>query len=469
MCLSGRQNRQDTKPAQNALDFLSFIFLETMNAFDLIILAILIGLTLRGIMKGMVKQIVSVGSYLVCWLVASRFAFLVAPSIPAEEPWNQIGAMIVLFVITMIVIRFAHALVEKWVKDLHLDKLNRLLGGTLGFAKGLLLCMVLTFFGVMLSEATRTMVFESKSGIPLSEIIARTGAFIPKDSCELLREQIDRFNTRVSGSVPESESIFSTENTPLAQLSGDENAAPAGKSVGIADFFSRSVALFDEAESLRNDLKSETRGAVSLLDGIRRWWNGVESKTNEKTGMNTTTNAGEPLKEELPAATLSAGAVFPTSAPTVFESRFATSTPTETKSTDSFKSAPSVPNPISIEKEDGVIPSVAPISSFYQDEAMIRRSAAVASNNQAGERLASLLPRQTAIDAPTPQPSVSSSSPSFLETPSTSMTSQAMSIPRSSASFRLRSRQSSQVPHADRLLESGQPARSQRAATLFRP
>ena len=173
-----------------------------MNVFDLIVLAILAVLTLRGIWKGMISQIVSVASFFVCWIVATRFGGLIAPTIPVEAPWNQVLAMGIIFLITLIAIRFAYTALEKLIKHWHLDKFNKLLGGVLGFIKGLLLCLIITFFAVMFSESTRSTVFNSKSGNHFVQLITRISLFVPKDSYEFVHTQFDQFQNKVDGVVP---------------------------------------------------------------------------------------------------------------------------------------------------------------------------------------------------------------------------------------------------------------------------
>ena len=150
----------------------------------------------------MVSQIVSVASYFVCWLVATRFGSLVAPTIPLEAPWDQVVAMAVVFLVTFVAIRFARTALEKLIKDWHLEKLNKLLGGILGFTKGLLICLIITFFAVMLSETSRAVVFNSKSGSHLVQLITRIGLFVPKDSYEFVHTQFANFQSKVDGAIP---------------------------------------------------------------------------------------------------------------------------------------------------------------------------------------------------------------------------------------------------------------------------
>jgi len=252
-----------------------------MNIFDLIILAVLVLMTLRGGMKGMVSQIVSVGSYFVCWIVASRFAFAVAPSIPAQEPWNRVGAMLLLFVGTLIAIRFLHQRLEKKLESMHLKEFNRQMGALLGLLKGLLLCMVITFFAVMLTESSRQSVFESVSGKYITFLITKTGAFIPDDTCKLLKAQIALFDAEVNGTA--------TKTTETASNS-------TASSTSAFSLFTRSATLVDEAQQLRDDLNQKSNNAASLLDAIGKWWNG-SSKTPTTTTPEPATAKVEPEKK----------------------------------------------------------------------------------------------------------------------------------------------------------------------------
>ncbi|MDR3234157.1 MAG: CvpA family protein [Planctomycetaceae bacterium] len=237
-----------------------------MSVFDIIVFTVFIALTLRGVWKGMISQIVSVGSYFVCWLVASRFAFIIAPSIPAEEPWNQVGAMAVLFVITLAAVRFFRTVLETFVKQLHLEGLNKLLGGGLGFLKAVLICMVLTFFAVMLSEASRSVVFQSQSGQYFITLITKTSAFVPKDSYELLREQLDKFNVQTG-----------------------TGAAAQGQNTASPD-----AVLNPKAETSSQSLSH------SLFDAVANWWNGTTKEVTESVTDNLKETIVQGITKNLP-------------------------------------------------------------------------------------------------------------------------------------------------------------------------
>jgi membrane protein required for colicin V production len=225
-----------------------------MNVFDLIVLAILIALTLRGIWKGMVSQIVSVASFFVCWIVATRFGWLLAPTIPIEAPWNQVLAMAAIFFITLIATRFVYAALEKLIKHWQLKKLNTLLGGMLGFTKGLLLCLIITFFSVMVAETSREVVFNSKSGFHLVRLITQIGMFVPKDSYEFVHAQLEFFQSKVDEAEPyRSKDMFASN--------------------GYETIMQTFGQLHQTTEKIEN--------AGSLFAAMSRWWNGSQEDTDE--------------------------------------------------------------------------------------------------------------------------------------------------------------------------------------------
>jgi len=246
-----------------------------MNAFDLIILAILVALTLRGVWKGMISQIVSVASFFVCWIVASRFGSLVAPTIPVEAPWNQVLAMAIIFLITLVAIRFAHAALEKTIRKWKLEKLNTLLGGALGFVKGLLICIIITFFAVMFSEISRDVVFNSTTGNSLTRLITQIGVFVPKDSYEFVHTQLALFNDRVDQAVPgqKPETLLVHNSEPAQQI---------------------------RAQLSQTKEKADTvASASSLLDALSKWWNGSKEEVPEP--LNSTAQAKQNESSVLPA------------------------------------------------------------------------------------------------------------------------------------------------------------------------
>lgn len=469
-----------------------------MNVFDLIILVVLALFTLRGVMKGMVSQIVSVGSYIVCWLVASRFSFMIAPSIPAEEPWNKVGAMIVLFVLTMIGIRFAHGMVEKWVKSWNLTKkANRLLGGGLGFAKGLLICMVLTFFGVMFAESTRGIIFQSKSGLRLSQLIEKTGAFVPGDTCKILKDQLEQYHAKVSGTPIDP----SLEAEPIADMIRDsltslkrsaeeqQNSQGTGGEVSAAfsELFDRGNALLQQVQALADPKNAQNQSGTSFVDGVMRWFSGASKETS---------TTAIPLDKQ--ALEAEAEALFQ-EAQAYLQKAFKPNTTGQVASTDSPLSFGSglLTNRAAVQENIAQNPTT--FRPALQEESMIRRGAFAAEELPTNvsdavtatprKELSSLLPQSAQ-----PQPSTGLS---FLDNIQNDLkqtvrndlalqnreslssdylsgqpTDDAMSVPRRATRFMLRKISEDQSRSSSHLLNSTTESNSNNAAapaTLFSP
>ena len=203
----------------------------------------------------MISQIISVAAFFVCWVVATRFGGLIAPTIPLEAPWNQVTAMAIIFLITMIAIRFAYTVLEKLIRHWHLEKLNSLLGGLLGFTKGLLLCMIITFFAVMFSKTSRGIVFNSKTGVPIVHLITKISLFVPKDSYEFVHTQFAQFNSQVDKAVP-------GQTPETLRIQGSETVQ-------------QMLAQLQQTKE-----KTET-GTDSLWNALTKWWKGSKDEMVE--------------------------------------------------------------------------------------------------------------------------------------------------------------------------------------------
>ncbi|MDR3197741.1 MAG: CvpA family protein [Planctomycetaceae bacterium] len=421
-----------------------------MSVFDLIIFAVLIAFAFRGWTTGMVAQIVSVGSLAVSWIVASRFAFLFAPSIPAEEPWNKIGAMIILFILTLFAVRQAHRYLEKKIKDWHLAKWNRHLGGLLGFLKGVIVCMVLTFFGVMLSEITRDVVFKSKSGNSLALLIEKTGTFIPPDSCELLRLQFERFNAKVNGNNVDGQETSGNLLPEEKSLQKMREFLSSGQEVrnireetssNLTNLISQGNSLLEQAQSFQQ----ETEQAASLLDAIKKWWTG-SGKENKNTATESTGKDQNPPTDSETAADKMTDktadtTVFPPVSPF---SRLVPETPEQPVRPFNPQNTANLSAEI-IEKPLARSPASVNLSSVVSEEKTLFRRRFSENNRTTTEPLTTL----STAAPPTPTGAASDFGDSGSELPEV----RALRIPvsRSPAPFRLRS---SAVYSSERLLNS---------------
>jgi membrane protein required for colicin V production len=176
-----------------------------IQPYDIIMLAVLAGATLFGVWKGMAWQVASLASVVLSAAVAVHSSAAIAPYFPGQEPLNRFAAMAVLYVVTAGAIWILFRLVSDIIDRVRLKEFDRQLGATFGLAKGLLYCIVITFFAVTLSKSTGQMVLESRSGDLIARAIPNANRVLPDDVRKYLGEYIDELDKGLQAARQEAE------------------------------------------------------------------------------------------------------------------------------------------------------------------------------------------------------------------------------------------------------------------------
>ncbi len=169
-----------------------------MHFYDIIMVLILLGATIFGAWKGMAWQIAALSSLIVSYFVALRFSGDFANYFGWDEPWNRFLAMLLIYLATSLVIWLAFRMVRDFIERVRLKEFDRQLGALFGAAKGVVLCVALTFFAVTLSEVSRQKVLESRSGFYIAALLDKAHGVMPPELHEILhpylhhlREELD--------------------------------------------------------------------------------------------------------------------------------------------------------------------------------------------------------------------------------------------------------------------------------------
>jgi membrane protein required for colicin V production len=173
-----------------------------IQPYDLVMLAVLAMATLFGLWKGMAWQVASLASLVVSFVVAARMSGQVAPMISAQEPWNRFIAMLLLYLATSAGIWLAFRLVAGIIDRIRLKDFDRQVGALIGLAKGALLCLVITFFAVTLSESLRQNVLTTYSGRTIATVIKQTSPIMPPEVRNVLGTYIDQLDRRLDPASP---------------------------------------------------------------------------------------------------------------------------------------------------------------------------------------------------------------------------------------------------------------------------
>jgi membrane protein required for colicin V production len=105
--------------------------------------------------------------------------------------------MLVLYLVTAAAIWLLFHLVSGIIDRLRLKEFDRQLGAFFGLAKGLLYCVVITFFAVTLSEPLRQNVLQTKSGQLIARGIRKANPVVPTDIRAWLGKYIDELDQKL--------------------------------------------------------------------------------------------------------------------------------------------------------------------------------------------------------------------------------------------------------------------------------
>ncbi|MEN6495993.1 MAG: CvpA family protein [Thermoguttaceae bacterium] len=176
-----------------------------IQAYDIFMLVLLAFAVLFGFWKGMAWQIASIGSLVASYFVAARYANELAPSISNEAPWNRYVAMLILYLGTSLVVWMVFRVVARMIDRIQLREFDRQAGALVGLGKGVLLCLVVTFFAVTLSEPARQTVLRTRSGRYMAVFIQRAAPALPREVREQLGQYIDELDRKLRPETPAQE------------------------------------------------------------------------------------------------------------------------------------------------------------------------------------------------------------------------------------------------------------------------
>lgn len=182
-----------------------------LQPYDFCMLAVLVLTTIFGAWKGMAWQLASLASVTVSAVVAVRHGDRLLPYFPQQMPWNRFAAMFILYAATSLVIWLIFRIVAGFIDRVRLKEFDRQIGAVFGLLKGVLLCLVITFFAVTLSEPARQAVLKANSGRYMARLIQRANPVIPDEVRNVLGKYIDELDRKLDPNTP----ADAPSNSPL--------------------------------------------------------------------------------------------------------------------------------------------------------------------------------------------------------------------------------------------------------------
>lgn len=124
-----------------------------MTIFDYLVLFVLLASVVISTMRGLVKEILSLVSWVVAFVVANAYGAQLAPLLPSMIPGESVRLMVAfvaLFLGARILMGLLTLAIDALVKASGLSLADRGLGGLFGLARGI----VIVLFAVILSGMT---------------------------------------------------------------------------------------------------------------------------------------------------------------------------------------------------------------------------------------------------------------------------------------------------------------------------
>ena len=175
------------------------IFIAAMQTYDLLMLAVLGATTLFGFWKGMAWQIASLASLIVSYFAALRFSEQLAPTFGDHVPWNRFVAMLVIYVVSSFIIWTLFRLVSGAIDKVRLESFDRQLGAMFGLAKGVLLCVAITFFAVtLLPPAQGEAIVASQSGRYIVALLDKSHSVFPPEIHQVVDPYLNKIEERLN-------------------------------------------------------------------------------------------------------------------------------------------------------------------------------------------------------------------------------------------------------------------------------
>ncbi|KUM05103.1 CvpA family protein [Chromobacterium subtsugae] len=153
-----------------------------MTVFDYIAIAVIGGSVLVALMRGLIAEVLSLGSWLIAFWCAKQFSPLAAGFLPESLPGEGIR-LVAGFVLVFFLVWLASALLRVTLTGLldsvGLGLINRLLGGVFGFARGVVLVTALVLIGGLSSLPQKPMWRNAVLSVPFESLALSLRPWLP--------------------------------------------------------------------------------------------------------------------------------------------------------------------------------------------------------------------------------------------------------------------------------------------------
>lgn len=117
-----------------------------MNGLDLLVVGVFVISSVAGLMRGLVREVFSLGAWVLAFMFAKSLAPLAAPMVPwvESEALRHFAALVLVFVVILVVASLSGAVLAGMVKWIGLGFYDKFMGMVFGALRGGVILLLLT-------------------------------------------------------------------------------------------------------------------------------------------------------------------------------------------------------------------------------------------------------------------------------------------------------------------------------------
>ena len=161
-----------------------------MNWLDYAVIGVLLVSMVWSALRGVVREIISLGGWIIAFLAANLFAGPLSAHLPQAIPGEALRtltAFLAIFIVALICSALVGLLMAKLVSAIGLGPMDKALGALFGIARGAILVLVAVLAAGMTGVPKQGWWKESISGEPLKQVALTLKPWLPDSFAQRLR------------------------------------------------------------------------------------------------------------------------------------------------------------------------------------------------------------------------------------------------------------------------------------------
>jgi membrane protein required for colicin V production len=146
----------------------------------------------------MAWQLASLAALVVSYFASLKFGEQLAPLFGQQAPLNKFVAMFAIYVGTSLIIWTMFRLISGIIDKVKLETFDQQLGAMFGFAKGVLLCVGITFFAVTFFPGQAEAIIGSQSGHYIVALLDKAHSVCPPEFHQVVDPYLNKIEQRLN-------------------------------------------------------------------------------------------------------------------------------------------------------------------------------------------------------------------------------------------------------------------------------